>query len=198
MRIGVISDTHIPDRAAGLHPGLLEELKNRHVELILHAGDISMPGVLKTLEEIAPVKAVRGNRDLLFPGGLPNTLEMTVNGVNIVLTHGHLNFLTYSWDKFQHILRGYERSRFTKRLGEAFPLAKVIIYGHTHRAENVSLDGRLFFNPGSAAVGDLWVRKCSFGLIEIGDDGSVKSQLVPLEGFHLVNRRWRKLGDDEK
>lgn len=190
VRIGVISDTHIPDRAAGLHPALLEELRNRQVDLILHAGDISVPGVLRTLEEIAPVKAVRGNRDILFPGGLPNTQEMTINGVPLVLTHGHLNFLTYWWDKLQYIFRGYERRRFTKRLGEAFPLARVIVYGHTHRAENVSLDEKLFFNPGSAAIGDLWVRKCSFGLLEIEEDGSIKSQLVPLEGFHLVNRRW--------
>jgi phosphoesterase, MJ0936 family len=147
VRIGVISDTHIPDRAAGLHPALLEELRNRQVDLILHAGDISVPGVLRTLEEIAPVKAVRGNRDILFPGGLPNTLEMTINGVPLVLTHGHLNFLTYWWDKLQYIFRGYERRRFTKRLGEAFPLARVIVYGHTHRAENVSLDESSFSTP---------------------------------------------------
>jgi len=54
--IGVISDTH------GLvRPQVLEILKG--VELIIHAGDIGERDVLKALETIAPVKAVRGNND---------------------------------------------------------------------------------------------------------------------------------------
>lgn len=190
LRIAVISDTHIPDRAAELHPALIGELRNRQVDLILHAGDISVPRVLSELQEIAPVKAVRGNRDLLFRGELPNLVEIDANGVPLVLTHGHLNFLTYSWDKFQYMFRGYDRTRFIKRLGEAFPQAKVLVYGHTHRAENLWAEGKLFFNPGSAAIGDLWVRSCSFGVIEIDDNGSITSGIVPLEGYQLIRRVW--------
>lgn len=54
--IGIISDTH------GLvRPQVLEALTG--AELIIHAGDIGNSDVLKTLETIAPVIAVRGNND---------------------------------------------------------------------------------------------------------------------------------------
>ena len=57
MVIGVISDTH----------GLLRtEAREalRGSELILHAGDIGKPEVLRDLKRIAPVVAVCGNVDV--------------------------------------------------------------------------------------------------------------------------------------
>ncbi|GJL69427.1 MAG: hypothetical protein NPIRA06_20620 [Nitrospirales bacterium] len=54
--IGIISDTH------GLvRPQVFEALTG--AALIIHAGDVGNPDVLKTLEMIAPVIAVRGNND---------------------------------------------------------------------------------------------------------------------------------------
>ncbi len=54
--LGVISDTH------GLaRPQALDALAG--VDLILHAGDIGNQQVLDTLNQIAPVVAVRGNND---------------------------------------------------------------------------------------------------------------------------------------
>src|SRR5512133_650420 len=111
MKIGVVSDTHVPDRAVTLHPALLGELRRNAVDLIVHAGDISTAGVLQEMETIAPVKAVSGNRDLLFGGKLDKTISFEVNGVGVVLTHGHLNFLTYWWDKVQYMSTGYKRER---------------------------------------------------------------------------------------
>ena len=53
--IGVISDTH------GLvRPQAIEALAG--ADLILHAGDIGNQEVLDTLNQIAPVIAVRGNK----------------------------------------------------------------------------------------------------------------------------------------
>src|SRR4051812_32176333 len=54
--VGVISDTH----------GLVREealAALRGSDVILHAGDIGSPEVLRALEDIAPVHAVRGNND---------------------------------------------------------------------------------------------------------------------------------------
>ena len=67
--IGVISDTHGLVRPE-VHKAF------RRVDLILHAGDIGSPDVLKELQSIAPVKAVRGNNDK--GGGLDVFLR--VNG----------------------------------------------------------------------------------------------------------------------
>ena len=54
--IGVISDTH-----GLLRPQAVQALEG--VELIIHAGDIGDPKILRALKRIAPVHAVRGNTD---------------------------------------------------------------------------------------------------------------------------------------
>src|SRR5215212_10647988 len=56
LRIGVISDTH-----NFLDPTVLKLF--RGVAHILHGGDIGLPWLLRDLEQIAPVTAVRGNTD---------------------------------------------------------------------------------------------------------------------------------------
>jgi putative phosphoesterase len=61
MRIGLISDTHIPVAAPRLWPQIYEAF--RGVDLIMHAGDLMIPDVIDWLEEIAPVMAVSGNGD---------------------------------------------------------------------------------------------------------------------------------------
>ena len=61
MRIGLISDTHIPTAGSDLWPQVYEAL--RGVDLIMHAGDLHDTIVLDWLEELAPVLAVSGNGD---------------------------------------------------------------------------------------------------------------------------------------
>jgi hypothetical protein len=56
LTIGIISDTH-----GLLRPEALNALQDS--DFILHAGDVGDPEILKTLEQIAPVTAVRGNVD---------------------------------------------------------------------------------------------------------------------------------------
>ena len=63
MKIGVISDTHIPKRAKALPEVVLKAFKD--LDHIIHAGDIMSIGVLNTLKELAPVTAVAGNLDSL-------------------------------------------------------------------------------------------------------------------------------------
>src|SRR2546423_13870128 len=63
-KIGVISDTHVP------HFKKLPEVIWEHfdgIELIIHAGDLSVLAVLNELEAIAPVVAVTG--EILEDGG---------------------------------------------------------------------------------------------------------------------------------
>ena len=56
MTVGVISDTH-----GIIGPEAVEALRDS--ELIVHAGDVGRPEVLKQLGAIAPTIAVRGNID---------------------------------------------------------------------------------------------------------------------------------------
>ena len=55
MKIGIISDTH-----GLLRPEVIEHLEGS--SLILHAGDINRQEILDKLEQIAPVRVVRGRR----------------------------------------------------------------------------------------------------------------------------------------
>ncbi len=61
MRIGLISDTHIPSAGRDLWPQVYDAL--RGVDLIMHAGDLYDLAVLDWLEALAPVIAVSGNGD---------------------------------------------------------------------------------------------------------------------------------------
>ena len=61
MRIGLLSDTHIPEAMPQLWPQVFAELKN--VDVILHAGDIYNYSVLDQLERVARVYAALGNGD---------------------------------------------------------------------------------------------------------------------------------------
>lgn len=57
-RIGVISDTHVP-HFRRLPASVWVHFAD--VEVIIHAGDLSVLSILSELETIAPVVAVQGN-----------------------------------------------------------------------------------------------------------------------------------------
>jgi predicted phosphodiesterase len=66
--LGVLADTHIPDRVPGLNPRVLKIFQQARVSEILHAGDVSIPQVLEELRQVAPVSVVQGNRDFFISG----------------------------------------------------------------------------------------------------------------------------------
>lgn len=188
--IGIVSDTHIPDRVHDLHPALLAHLRKRSVDLILHAGDIAVRSAITSLEQVAPVMAVTGNRDFLLINDYPVSLTLTIHQTVLTLTHGHLDPATYWRDKFAYITRGYSFARYQKRLAGAFPDSQVIIYGHTHHAEMVWEGGQLFFNPGSVSHGDYLDREPKFGLLKIHKDGRISAQVIPLTGARIEAKEW--------
>ena len=59
LRIGLISDTHIPEARKTLWPQVFDAFAD--VDMIFHAGDVHEFHVLDALEEVAPVYAARGN-----------------------------------------------------------------------------------------------------------------------------------------
>ena len=69
--IGVISDTHVPDRSQRLSPAIGRIFREEGVSAVLHAGDVAVPSVLEALGEYGPVIGVRGNRDWLLASRLP-------------------------------------------------------------------------------------------------------------------------------
>ena len=194
LTVGVIADTHIPDRVRFLHPQVIPLLQANRVDLILHAGDISSPSVLDELGKVAPVNAVRGNRDWLFLNTLPLVLKLTLANVPVVLMHGHGGFTNYLKDKYLFIRDGYVFERYLKKLVKLVPEARVIIFGHTHRVENVMIDGRLWFNPGSASLDYTEDNSPSIGILRFFDRGEVKGEVLGLDGFRLQKGIWEAAG----
>jgi hypothetical protein len=120
--IGIISDTH------GLvRPEVIEALTG--AELIIHAGDIGNADVLKTLETIAPVIAVRGNND---HGSWAEQIPLT----NVV---EHRSYFLYVLHELDHLDVDPVASKFS-----------AVIFGHSHRACVERRQGVLYLNPGSA------------------------------------------------
>jgi len=125
MNIGVISDTHnyLDPRIAGLFAS---------VNHILHAGDVGNISIISELEEIAPVTAVYGNTDMNLP----------FKETEIILLAGR-KFLIH------HIVNPHAPGeRVKERIARAQP--HVVVFGHTHRTFCESIEGVLYFNPGSA------------------------------------------------
>ncbi len=160
MRIGVISDTHIPKAAECLPKKLCDDLKN--VDLILHAGDLIEMEVLEKLNKIAPTRAVRGNMDeTLVQKTLPDKDIIEVGKFKIGLTHG-------SGPPFA--LMGEVEKEFNGAVD-------VIIFGHSHSPKNETKNGVLFFNPGSPTY-MVFARFNSYGILNIND--AIKGEIIKL------------------
>jgi putative phosphoesterase len=150
--IGLISDTH------GLvRPAVFGALDG--VELILHAGDVG-ESVLEELAAIAPIEAVYGNTDPTDDPRLAQSIERTVDGVRIHVSHGH----ELGSPTPERLLAKYD--------------ADVIVYGHTHQQKVVETNGRLVVNPGAAGQRRFKL-KPSVGILTI-DGGVARVEIVEL------------------
>lgn len=153
--IGLISDTH------GLvRPDVHDVLAG--VELILHAGDVGGDDVLDELATIAPVLAVRGNTDPPGSARLTGSIDRTVGGVSIHVSHGH----EVGSPTPEKLLKRYA--------------ADVVIYGHTHRQLVTKSGRRWAVNPGAAGARRFDLAP-SVARMTI-ESGAVEIELVALKG----------------
>lgn len=189
ITIGIVADTHVPDRVSSLHPHILTLLEQARVAHILHAGDICTNRVLDELRQIAPVTAVRGNRDI-FAGPLSMVQTLEFGGVPVALTHGHGGWIKYLMDKVFFIRDGYQFDRYISFLIKTAQEARVVVFGHTHYPEMEWVSGKLLFNPGSASFGPMPGNLPNIGLLQIYADGEVSGKMIPLAGYIIKNRKW--------
>lgn len=135
MLIGLISDTHIPDRAKVVPQNVIDAFSN--VDLILHAGDLTSLKVIEELEEIAPVMAVQGNMDRANGVDLPKAKVIEAEGVSIGVIHGEV----YPKADTQQLVY------LAKELD-----VDILVFGHSHQPKIEKADGILLINPGSPNV----------------------------------------------
>ena len=153
MKIGVISDTHIPDESGHIPEVILDVFSQ--VDMVVHAGDMVSLGAIDELKSVcSKIIAVAGNMDLqVVKKKYPLKQVFDVLGFKIGLMHGH-----------------GAPANLPEVLRDAFKEdnCNVIIFGHSHQPMNEYIDGILFFNPGSAT--DSAAEYKSYGIIEIDGD----------------------------
>jgi hypothetical protein len=182
ITLGVVADTHIPDRSPGLHPILLRRFQEVKVYAILHAGDICTPAVLHQLESIAPVYAVRGNRDIFYLRHLPARKILNFGGVTVGLVHGHGSLRDYLLDRVRYYLVGIRVNAYRQRALHSFEACQVIVFGHIHYQINEWVnEQRLLFNPGSACCPDRHAAAPSAGLLHIDPAGKIVGEIFSLD-----------------
>lgn len=167
MRIGLLSDTHMPEVEKELPPELIEALQG--VDLILHAGDIYIPSVLDELERIAPVLAARGDDDYggtLTDERVKEKQVLELEGKTLWLMHQRPYYLLSQW--WQGKLASGEDSN-----------PDIVVFGHEHRTDVQQIDGILFVNPGSPTFLNYLRGLGSIGILDI-NSGGADAQIVRL------------------
>ena len=162
IRLGVISDTHLPRRGLRLPPELNHLFKG--VDLILHAGDFVDSSVFYELAELAPIRGVFGNCDLPeLASVVPTRDSFVAGGVRIGMIHDSGSL-----------------QRRRARMSAAFPDHRVVVFGHSHRPVIEDDGSLLLLNPGSAC--DPRAAKIpTVALLEIAD-GEPHAKLIELSG----------------
>ncbi len=126
-KIGILSDTH-----GFIHLGIIK-LMNQ-CDIIIHAGDIIDTQTLQALKPKQKLVAIQGNNDVHITH-LNLVEKLNLPNGEIVIEHGH-----------EHDV--HQPSHDSLRA--AYPNAKIIIYGHTHKQIIDQEKTPWVINPGAA------------------------------------------------
>ncbi|HLZ70828.1 MAG TPA: metallophosphoesterase family protein [Dehalococcoidia bacterium] len=166
MRIGLITDTHLPAlfrQLDGLGPECGAFLTG--VDLILHGGDVTAPSVLDWLAQFAPVVAAQGNNDDFHDPRLRKVQYLELEGWRIGMAH---NLAPETQPLHAVHYRCFDR-----------PL-DIMIGGHTHLERLRHEHGMLLVNSGSPILPhQKETRLGTAALLEITPD-RVRAEIVVL------------------
>jgi len=170
MRIGLISDTHIPVDAEDLPHQVKDAFCG--VDLILHAGDIYRAYVLDELQTIAPVMAALGDDDptmLVIAQRAQKKHILKVGGLTLLLTHYRPHYDLYN--------TGYAGEDTVKNVHDN---VDVVVFGHEHKTVLTEEDGgRLWVSPGSPTFLHYKRGLGTVGILDI-NDGKAEAHIVQL------------------
>lgn len=151
-KILILSDTHGNIRTLEKLTGIMKD-----ADLIFHLGDYQKD--IQLYKEFSnKIYSVKGNCD-----GGGKDLELDVEGVKILLTHG---------DKYS--VKSTLTKLFFKAKEQGFSL---VCFGHTHQALIEENDGIMFINPGS--LSEYGYKSYCYCVIH---QGKIVPKIVNLEG----------------
>jgi uncharacterized protein len=177
MRIGLISDTHIPEACEHLPAPVFAAFAG--VDLVMHAGDVYVNRVLDELAQIAPVMAALGNGDEGLDGHrfkldpdewvrVAHLLE--IEGVRVGLAHALPTPDETSDEVFERAMH--------RHFGG---IVDVLVIGHSHLEGITRFGLTLVVNPGSATLPrNLVDVPCTVAILEIAVGGRVTAEIIRL------------------
>jgi uncharacterized protein len=135
IRVGIVSDTHLPRFGRALPRALERGLRRAGVARILHLGDMTDLLAVPLFEAIAPFDAVAGNNDgPAIRERFGRRKIVRIEDVRVGMIHGDGR-------------RGSTQSRALGAFEEGE--VDVVLFGHSHRPAVGRERGVLFANPGS-------------------------------------------------
>jgi uncharacterized protein len=187
VKIGVISDTHIP--ASGTEPPVEVVTAFEGVDLILHAGHAYVPSCIEWLERIAPVRSteswVEGSGENLTRNGRIQVMELEGHTVGMA----HELIMTSLGDD---VLPGAIERSFPKDESLADALEQIfgkpvdiVVFGYTHEAMVEAHEGVLLVNPGSPSLVGQQVRLGTVAILDLAPEGR-QAQIIDLADLGRV------------
>ena len=151
MKIGVIADTHGNVNAA---ESALYLLSQHGVEAFIHLGD----GIADTVDIEAKdglhIEKIPGNNDL-FPE-LPEERLFDWNGVKAFALHGHRQGINRYLGQLEYLNILSDLAWKAREYG-----AEMLLFGHTHAPEDLTINGIRLLNPGALDLGTV-EKSCLF------------------------------------
>lgn len=170
MRIGVLSDTHLPADVP-----TLDELGAHSAEflasmdLIIHAGDVVLPSVLDWCAQFAPVVCAQGNHDHFHDDRMSSIVVLEHAGWRIGAVHDVEGIPPYvnSVDDLKRVV--YQDTTLD-----------ILVAGDSHYERLEYRDATLLLDSGSPILPHhKSTRLGSMAVIDVTRDG-VRAEIVPL------------------
>ncbi len=185
-RIGLISDTHIPEARDSLWPQIADAFSG--VDMIFHAGDIHDLWVLDELEKSAPIYAARGNGED-GSGGRP--VQPQDDRVKYAWTL-HIEGLTIGLTHYVPVPERPPNFTLERWIERFFPDEKpdVIVSGDTHQERIMTINDVYCVNPGSALYPHNYDTQFgTIGYLDL-DNGKADASIFLLQEQGLVPYDW--------
>lgn len=182
MKVGLIADTHIPEAMREIPPQVREVFDD--VDLILHAGDMHCLEVLDWLEQIAPVRAVRGNGDDGSGGRhvvpedvrLRDSQVVSCAGWIVGLVHDVLDPAEMPNWPVERTMQHYFGQR-----------TDIIVCGHTHVEGIWRYDDVWVINPGSPTYPhNLAAQLGTIGVLQVEPNGAAHVTIYDLKTLESI------------
>ena len=185
MRIGLISDTHIPGGATEVPAAVVKAFEG--VELILHAGNIYTTPTLDWLEQIAPIKVAGSvDRDRQCHGD-PRVEEkqvLDVEGVSIGVIHDLMVPGYGGWIYPGSVAPVYESNPSRPIVPEEFfgRLMDIVIFGHTCVPMVEQYGSTMLVNPGSPTLRNQLMKIGHVAILDVTSAGPEVTVIDLAEG----------------